>query len=230
MRASKAKREEPTLEELLQKVSKGGWESKDSRATGTKDAYFPRERAPKTVRGRGKKSRPREISSRVRVPVGRERCLGIDGDAGQGRSVRRFDPRFEEHCGDLREEHVERNYEFVRAFRESERKQLKHAVTKNPADLHASVQLENMQQDDLRRKSILRRREILQNLRSEEKEAVKKGKKPFFWKEKDLRGLEVKAKYEELKKKGGVKKYIEKRRKRLASKDRKLLPISRSAK
>lgn len=52
-------------------------------------------------------------------------------------------------------------------------------------------------------------------------------KQPYFLKEKDLRRLEVKEKVKELKQTGGAKNYIEKRRRRLANKDRKLLPGQR---
>ncbi|KAI0565480.1 ribosomal RNA processing protein [Gracilaria domingensis] len=185
------------------------------------------ELAPKSIGGRGKKSRPREISSRMPVPVGRERCLGIDKGTQESRTVRKFDPRFEEHCGDLLEHHVERNYAFVRSLRKSEKKTVQERLKKNPEDYEASHELKSMEQDEVRRNALLRRRDILDAYKKDEKEAVKRGKQPYFLKEKDVRNLEMKARFEELKKKGGIKKYIQKRRKRLASKDKKLLPKRR---
>lgn len=180
---------------------------------------------PEHVAKRGGKGRPREISSRKPVPVGRERCLGIEEGAGRTRSVRGgFDPRFEEHCGELREEHFERNYEFVQGIREKSRELLQKASGK---DADAAEKLKKMEQEDLRRRIVLRRREVLKKAREEEKEAVRQGKKPFFMKESQLRKMQIEAKFKELKGSGGVKKYIEKRRKRLASKDRKLLPERR---
>lgn len=184
------------------------------------------EETKKELKKRGKKSRPREISSRKPVAVGRERCLGLD-DSTKHRSVKRFDPRFEEHCGDLREEHVERNYAFVQGLREKRRAELQIAVKKKKNDEDAAMELEKMKQDDVRRKNVLRRRQVLQRAKKDEKEAVKRGKQPYFLKEKDIRKLESKARFEELKKVGGVKKYIEKRRRKQASKDRKLLPKAR---
>lgn len=135
-----------------------------------------------------------------------------------------FDPRFEEHCGELREEHVERNYAFVTGLRQKRRQMLEDKVRKKKGDEEVERELRAMEEEEHRRKGILRRRKILADFRREEKEAVKRGKKPYFLKEKDIRKLEMKEKFKELKEVGGVKKYIEKRRRRLAAKDRKLLP------
>lgn len=221
--------EEKTLGEIISTAKEQevyaiqrGLKAKDMKNGGGR----PTEETAKELKKRGKKSRPREISSRKPVAVGRERCLGLESST-KNRSVKRFDPRFEEHCGDLREEHVERNYAFVEGLREKRRGQLQKAVKKKNDDVDAVMELEKMKQDDVRRKNVLRRREILQRFKKDEKEAVKRGKQPYFLKEKDIRKLESKARYEELKKVGGVKKYIEKRRRKQASKDRKLLPNAR---
>lgn len=221
--------DEPTLGELVE-VSK---RVQSAELTDREDAFraghatFNPHRqgwVPKSMAKRSKKSRPREMSSKAPVPVGRDRCLGLANDFDRNRSVKRFDPRFEEHCGDLRDEHVERNYAFVQGLREKRRKELEGIVSKDRSSAGASEELRRMAEDDHHRKTILRRREILKNVRKEEKDAVKRGKRPYFLKEKDIRNLEMKAKFDDLKKSGGIKKYIEKRRRRIASKDKKLLP------
>lgn len=182
-------------------------------------------RAPISVAKRSKKNHPREISSRRPVPVGREQCLGITTADDSSRSVKYgFDPRFEEHCGELREDHVERNYAFVNGLREKRRSVLHGKAEKGKADEDEIAELRRMDNEDERRKRLLRRRKVLKEFRAQEKEAVKQGKQPYFLKEKDVRKLEMEEKFKELKEIGGVKKYIMKRRKRLASKDRKLLP------
>ncbi|PXF49828.1 Ribosomal RNA processing protein 36-like [Gracilariopsis chorda] len=220
--------EEETMGEILQK-EKPSYEHGNALTHSGRYGRFTSgsERPPKSTSTRKKKSRPREISSRRPVPVGRERCLGIDSGVEHSRSVKKFDPRFEEHCGELREGHIERNYAFIQSLRASERKQLENAVKANPIDEEALGKLRSMEQDEVRRRAIERRRDIMKNFRKEEKEAVKRGKQPYFLKEKDIRKLEVKAKFDDLKKKGGIKKYIQKRRKRLTGKDRKLLPNRR---
>lgn len=213
--------DEPTLGERVEVAKR----EQDERAIGAFARPYGTKRAPESVAKRTKKSRPREISSKRPVPVGRDRCLGIDDGQGRERSVRKaFDPRFEDHCGDLREDHVERNYAFVNGLREKRKSELEQTLRKDNSNEEAGRELRRMEEDNNRRKVVLRRRQILQKVRQEEKEAVKRGKKPYFLKEKDLRKLEVEAKFKELKQSGGVKKYIEKRRRRLASKDRKLLP------
>lgn len=216
--------DEPTLGERVEVARREGIE----KASHALQSAYRTLRPPESVAKRLKKDRPREISSKRPVPFGRERCLGIDDGQGKERSVRKaFDPRFEDHCGDLRDGHVERNYAFVNGLRERRKKSLLQAVKKNSENEEASNELRRMEEEDNRRKVIERRKDILQKVRQEEKEAVKRGKKPFFMKESALRKIEVESKFKELKKKGGVKKYIEKRRRRLASKDRKLLPGSR---
>lgn len=217
--------DEPTLGERVEVAKRERIQEASRSGTGLGRGSRP----PETVAKRTKKGRPREISSKRPVPVGRERCLGIDNGQVKERSVRKaFDPRFEDHCGELREEHVERNYSFVTGIREKRRSDLLKTARKDPANEDVTRELERMEQEDSRRKVVQRRKEILRQVRQEEKEAVKRGKKPFFMKQAQLRKLEVEVKYKELKEKGGVKKYIEKRRRRLASKDRKLLPTSRS--
>lgn len=213
--------DEPTLGERVQVAKR----EQDERAIGAFVGPYRTTRAPESVVKRTKKSRPREISSKRPVPVGRDRCLGIDDGLGRERSVRKaFDPRFEDHCGDLREEHVERNYSFVNGLREKRKSELEQTLKKDNTNEDAARELRGMEEENNRKKVVLRRRQILQKVRQEEKEAVKRGKKPYFLKEKDLRKLEVEAKFKELKQSGGVNKYIEKRRRKLASKDRKLLP------
>ncbi len=62
-----------------------------------------------------------------------------------------------------------------------------------------------------------------------EKEAVSKGKKPFFLKKRVLREAELKDRFDSLEKKGRVNKYMEKKRKRNAQRDRANMPAVRGA-
>lgn len=183
------------------------------------------------VAKRARKDAPREVSSRRPVPYGRSRCLGLEdgaGGRGVGGSGRVVDPRFEEHCGELREEHVRRNFEFVEGVREKEREEIRKALAKGRGNFSMRERLRR-EEDELKRRTEEDRRErIRRDLKREEREKVKGGKKPWFFKESDVRERELEAKFDDLKKKGGVQKYIEKRRKRSAGKDRKLLVARRS--
>lgn len=64
-------------------------------------------------------------------------------------------------------------------------------------------------------------------LQAEQRKAVESGKTPFFLKDSDKRKLELVAKYQQLQKKGKLDRYMEKRRKRNASKDHRYVPGGR---
>lgn len=192
--------------------------------SGGSGKFERRTRPGTSIKPRARKDEPRLISSKRPVAFGRTRCLGIEeqGPVGVGRS---FDPRFEGHCGELHEEHVERNFEFLEGLREKERAELRKDLQNRPADSQLRSKLRKMEADEARKKAELRRRNIREELKAEEKKKVKEGKRPYFFKESDVREREFQAKFADLKARGGVQKYIEKRRKRHASKDRKhLLP------
>lgn len=57
-----------------------------------------------------------------------------------------------------------------------------------------------------------------------EKEAVSKGKKPFFLKKRELKEAELKDRFESLSKRGKLNKYMEKKRKRNARRDEVNMP------
>ena len=60
-----------------------------------------------------------------------------------------------------------------------------------------------------------------------ERHAVEAGKKPYYLKKSEQRKLELLAKYRELKEGGGLDKFMEKRRKKNASKDHRYVPSQR---
>jgi ribosomal RNA-processing protein 36 len=197
----------------------------DNAATAAVAPRIQRGGEPLSVARRARKDCPREISSQRPVPVGRSRCLGIV-DGGEGRA-RPFDPRFEAHCGSIHEEHVERNFSFVDGIREKERADVKKILNADPSNDELRAEVRSMEAQESRRRALARRKAIRSDLIAEEKEKVKRGKMPFFVKESSIRERELEAKFADLKASGGVKKFIEKRRKRLAGKDRKLLPERR---
>mmetsp|Transcript_6537 Transcript_6537/g.19831 ORF Transcript_6537/g.19831 Transcript_6537/m.19831 type:complete len:216 (-) Transcript_6537:331-978(-) len=167
------------------------------------------------------KHRPREepISGRPSSYVGRPKEL-------ESRSRRGADPRFEEHCGKFNENLFEKTYAFVDEMREKELNSLRDKLKKEkklPARKELLQQVHQTENQLAQIASDKRRKEIKRNFKREEREKVKEGKKPYYLTDRKLKDLELRAKYEELKKSGKLKKYIEKRRKRQASKDKKLL-------
>lgn len=64
---------------------------------------------------------------------------------------------------------------------------------------------------------------------TQEREAVKQGKSPYYLKKSEQRKLELLAKYEELKSSGRLEKFMDKRREKNAKKEHKHLVPRRNA-
>lgn len=178
-----------------------------------------RRRAGAAVARRARKDAPREVSSRRPVPCGRARCLGEEE-----RTKRGVDPRFAEHCLEEDEGAAGVRYGFVGDMLEKEVRELRRVVQNGG---EGREELARMEREVERRKVEERRGREKAEARKAEKAKVADGKMPWFDKAGEVREREAFGKYEELKKTGGVQKFIEKRRKRSAAKDRKLLPERR---
>ncbi len=213
--------EAPSLGELLRQSRNERSERARKASTLARVSYAT---APESQRGKKQKKGPREISSRRPVPAGRFDCLGID----TSNTKRNFDPRFEDHCGELREDHTDRNFAFVDSLREKERAELEHAAERAPDDEELQAQLRRIRAQTSRRKAYMRRKKIHEEARTAEKAAVREGKTPYFMKRSELRERELEAKFTELKATGGVQKFIAKRRRRAVAKDRRRLPARRT--
>ena len=72
-------------------------------------------------------------------------------------------------------------------------------------------------------KRVERKREFM----SLEREAVSKGKKPFFLKKREIREAELKDRFESLSKRGKLNKNMEKKRRRNAQRDEANMPSIR---
>jgi ribosomal RNA-processing protein 36 len=86
-----------------------------------------------------------------------------------------------------------------------------------------------MKQQSKERKRGLRVMHRLDSLHREERQKVKEGKKPFFMKRAVVEHVSLEERYKELRKEGKLGKFMEKRRKKDASKDRRWLPGRRGA-
>eukprot|EP00172_Hildenbrandia_rubra_P000734 Plantae.Rhodophyta-Hildenbrandia_rubra.ctg14036.p1 GENE.Plantae.Rhodophyta-Hildenbrandia_rubra.ctg14036~~Plantae.Rhodophyta-Hildenbrandia_rubra.ctg14036.p1 ORF type:complete len:223 (-),score=55.50 Plantae.Rhodophyta-Hildenbrandia_rubra.ctg14036:1001-1669(-) len=214
--------DEPTLRERLAATRKSNARAAYS-ASKASTSWRPRF-APRTAAKRANSDRPREISSRRPVPMGREACLGINEEKKQkGR-----DPRFEEHTGRVREDFVDEDYAFVDDWRRGEIQKAEKELKKKPRNEELKMKIKDMKFERRKLEEGKRAREIKNAAISEERERVRMGKKAFYPNAKVLKELELKSKYSELKKSGRLQKYIAKRRKKHASKDKKLLPRRRA--
>lgn len=100
--------------------------------------------------------------------------------------------------------------------REPKRRELQAEITR----------LEQRLRDERERR---KRSALEKGWKAEQKAAVDAGAKPFYLKKSEKRKRELVAKYEELKASGGLDKFMEKRRRKNASKDHRYLPGTRRA-
>ena len=196
----------------------------DSEALGL---FWNNEEKLKNARGKQAKPRnraPAEMSSKK--AVSRYRIVVPDS---QTSSLRKRDRRFDTLSGKLNRGHWETAYSFLDEYKQSEirdmKNKLKKAKTPEEKDqLHSIISKElNRVSERDRWKT---RREIVQYHRRSERQAIAQGtkKNPYFLKRRDLKRKELETKFVKLKSEGKLDKYMQKRRKKNASKDRKRMP------
>ncbi|KAJ3692709.1 hypothetical protein LUZ60_011804 [Juncus effusus] len=173
---------------------------------------------------RANKNRPMEVSSKIRPKKFREVIQAPK------KVVR--DPRFESLCGNLDPEGFRKRYNFlydVQLPSEKEKLQKLIAKTKNP---DAISELKNhITWIDKQLKSNPGKKtesKILSEHIKKEKEAAKLGKRPYYLKKSEIRNRKLVQKYDELKEEGKLDKYIEKKRRKNASKDHRFMPYRRA--
>ena len=174
--------------------------------------------------------------STLRVAPG----LAPAGSARQGR-----DPRFGDNCF-FDESGWRQSYDFLYKQRDEELKQgkqgkqgkkthadrnaakkraLSEAAAKSPEEL---AELERAKSRRLEGEKQAKRQRVKADMRAEELEAVKQGKKPFFLKRSAVRERELVLQYEELKKNPAkLESFMEKRRKKNSAKQHRRMPARR---
>ncbi|KAE8743903.1 hypothetical protein FOCC_FOCC009461 [Frankliniella occidentalis] len=192
---------------------------------GTKvynEAMFGKTQAKRKVFKRENKNRPREISSKVPVPVLRD-VLPVKKTAPR-------DPRFDSLCGEYNEIAFKSAYSFVSEYRVEELKQLKEEI-KTTTDPERKTQIKYLIQ---RMENQFREEERFKKKAAREEEEKQKiieakteGKQPIFRRKSEKRMVDLIDKYEDLKKKGSLVKNIEKHRKKIVQKNRKKINSSK---
>lgn len=167
---------------------------------------------------RDNKNRPREQSAKHQVPVYRE--------VFQVKKKVHQDPRFSARAGDFDERVFRETYSFVQDIKAKEREELAEMV--------------RTEKDPSRRKTLKGLLQKMQNQEASEKLKTKKvelekqyhkflvghkgDSKPLYLNKTEKRKIELAERFKELKKAGKLEKYLEKKRKKNARKERKLLP------
>ncbi|CAM6086570.1 unnamed protein product [Calypogeia fissa] len=176
---------------------------------------------PKILAKRANKNRPMEVTSRKPVPRFREVIQAPK------RVIR--DPRFEAGCGQFEESKFKSAYSFL--YNEqlpAERRELQKVLKKRKADDDAEAKLtwieKQLKEEEERRKQVTKTAQI----KAKQQQAFKQGKKPFYLKKSEIRKEELVEKFKELKSSGKLEKYMEKRRRKNASKDHRYVPYRRN--
>lgn len=166
---------------------------------------------------RSSKHAPQEMSSKK--PVSRRREILVD----PRRKAR--DPRFEALTGTLDEAKVAKNYAFLEDYREREMADLR-AQIKKTKDVTAKEDLKRQLLSMESKKKARQKKEdeakLLQEHRKKEKELVAQGKQPFYLRKSEQKKQLLMNRYADMSK-GQVDKAIERKRKKVASKEKKEL-------
>ncbi|CAE1267252.1 RRP36 [Acanthosepion pharaonis] len=158
--------------------------------------YHKSGKAKKKKFQRENKNRPMEMSSKK--PVSRHRNV-----IPVPKKIIR-DPRFDNLSGEYNEQFFQKAYSFIDDVKEKEKRILKKKLkkTKDPKKqekLHYI--LTRMEQQKLASEQDKKQKTLEHKWRSEEKEMIQQGKKPYFLKKSDKKLLEIVEKYKELKEK-----------------------------
>ncbi|KAG9445729.1 hypothetical protein H6P81_011857 [Aristolochia fimbriata] len=213
--------EENELEKELADVSFE--ELQAARSNGFHSSHLRPSLEKKT--GRANKNRPTEVSSKK--PVGRFR------EVIQAPKKVVLDPRFESLCGTLDNDGFRKRYSFL--FEDqlpAEREKLQKEVKKTK-DLKGIEELKSsISWIDKQLKSgstMTTDAKILAEHKKKEREAAKMGKRPYYLKKSELRERKLIEKYNDLKAAGKLEAFIERRRRKNASKDHRYMPYRRAS-
>ncbi|ORX45818.1 DUF947-domain-containing protein, partial [Piromyces finnis] len=178
-------------------------------------------RGPQVIKKRENKNRPMEISSKK--PVSRYR------EVVEIKKKKARDPRFDNLSGKYNEDLFKKSYKFLAEMEENEMNMIQDKIkkTKNSIEKEKLMRVyQSLKSKKQTEKERERRQSIKREWRKKEIQRVKEGKKPFYLKKADLKRMELIDKYKNTKSKS-IDKILEKRRKKNASKEHKLMPRKR---
>ncbi|CAN8293953.1 unnamed protein product [Cochlearia groenlandica] len=196
------------------------------RADGSRAApWKSNQPVKKTGPARANKNRPMELSSRRPVSRYRE-VIQIP------KKVVR-DPRFDSLGGTVDLDRFRKRYNFffeekLPVEREELKKQLKK--TKDPEEVDKLKSELGYVEKMLKYEPSTQNKgtTILTEHKKKEREAAKEGKKPYYLKKSEIRKQELIEKYNTLKESGKLSSFLDKRRKKNATKDHRYMPYRRT--
>lgn len=167
------------------------------------------------------KHAPKEISSKIHASKVKPVKFYKPGeDPESGTFIKKFkprDPRFEKYSGHFNQGLFEASYTFIDEIREKELKEIESAL-QDPrfSDQHDQLRKVYLKkkQEITRIKDQKRELQVKRKLIREEKQKVKTGKRPYFFKKGLVKMMALKEKIEEMKENGTYDAYKRKKRKR----------------
>ena len=207
------------------------------RVRAAEDASVARARAHEP--SRKSKNHPMEVSSKRRV--GTLRDSAALGDRAAPRARKRGaarDPRFEETCGRLDADAWRRKYDFLDAHQQREIGQLeddarreRKRARKGRGGAEAAhalrEQLVVARQQRLERVRGEKQQAQLREWKRDERAKVATGKAPFYLKRSAKREMAMQLRFDELRKRGKLDTFMEKKRKKATAKERRWMPTER---
>ena len=173
------------------------------------------------VTSRTSKHAPTELSSKHAVSRKRE-VVAMQ-------KVNHRDPRFEPTSGSVDEQRTKKNYSFLEAYRDSEMSELKSAISKiNDGQGKEELRRLFLAMESRKKAKDVKeqQQEVLRKHRKQEKEKIGRGKRPFFLKKAEQKKLALVERFEGMKSRQ-VDKVIERRRRKKAAREGKVMPNAR---
>ncbi|XP_024145025.1 ribosomal RNA processing protein 36 homolog [Oryzias melastigma] len=214
-----------TKEDLRKEMSTMSFEEilKLQNKVGTKvfnEVAFDSSRSPRSSKKkRLNKNRPMEISAKKPAPFLRQ-VVPIKKPV-----VR--DPRFDDLSGEYKPEIYEQTYKFISDIKQREKEIIQKKLKKtkrNGQKEKLQFLLKRLENQERARETREKQRERELQFKREQRARADQGARPFFLKKSDKKKLQLAEKYQDLKKSGKLEKFLSKKRKRNAGKDRRKLP------
>ena len=169
----------------------------------------------KRIRSKKPRNAPTELSTNK--PCGRHLY-----DFDESKQI--TDPRFREECGEIDKVGFIKNYAFLQENRQAEIKMIQKQMRDNPEladDPEYKKRLQSLRdQIKTNAQKISDVNDSIQWHR-EERQRIAEGKRPYWQGKSDMKLMRQKKKFEELSKSGKLDSYINKRKKKMLSKDKK---------
>lgn len=134
-----------------------------------------------------------------------------------------FDPRFQDQCGEVDQIQFVKNYSFLQKNRETEIEQVKDQLrkTRNPEQIQKLKKKKQSLEDQFKTFES-KQKDVEERFQwhNEERKRILEGKKPYWLSKSSMKEKQEQKKFQELKDSGRLNKYLIKRRKKLARKER----------